>query len=394
MVEPIERTAIPDIVDPPDYKTLLSWWDAWPETRTAHLDFWARGNFARRLISRSRANRAACIVRAEYLDEMEAALKRLALLDIDVDFAWIGEMSPPQFVIVPQDVSYEDTGGWGYSACAGDSFKDCRGDREWCPSMGWAVLLPDTITDWLYEQASGFFRDGKLMVAPVSHMGLRKLPGGDAENMMQRMSNGLSLMGEQAKIESIFSIELPFIDGMSVQDAYKFQQDHKDSLTLYQGALRKIVQNSSYDSAEQLTRELVTQINEGVAELRLSDRTLGARKLLTSLGATLGTFLVTFGIRLGVDPGVAAIGSVAAAIGSLTQMSQILESRGQMRRNPFYAIWNLQKGKGPKNQFRQPPSFGYPFPPNRKKKTDPSFHWLYPPTPGWYVPTAYIRGPE
>ena len=102
------------------------------------------------------------------------------------------------------------------------------------------------------------------MVAPVSPMGLRKLPGGDAENAMQRMSNGLSLMGEQAKIKSIFSIELPLIDGMSVQDVYKFQQDHKDSLTLYQGALRKITQNSSYDSAEQLTRELVAQINEGV----------------------------------------------------------------------------------------------------------------------------------
>ncbi len=333
-------------------------------------------------------------IRVEFLDEMEAALKRLALLDIDIDFAWIGEMSPPQLVIVPQDVSYDDTGGWGYSACAGSSFKDHRGDREWCPSMGWAVLLPDTVTDWLCEQTSGFFLDGKIMVAPISHMGFRKSPGGDAENTMQRMSNGLSLMGEQAKIKSIFSIELPFIDGMSVQDVHKFQQDNKDSLTLFQGALRKIIQNSSYDSAEQLTHELVAQINEGVAELRLSDRTLGARKLITSLGATRGTFLVTFGIKLGVNPGVAAIGSIAATIASLTQMSQVLESRGQMRRNPFYAIWNLQKGKGPRNQFRQTPSFGYPRPVNRKKKTDPSFHWLYPPTPGWYLPTAYIGGPE
>jgi len=389
MLEEIDRTQIPEIVDPPDYGTLLSWWDAWPETRTAHLDFWARGNFSRRLISRKRSNRSACLVRVEFLDEMESALKRLALLDMDIDFAWVGDMSPSQLVIVPQAADYEDTGGWNYSACGGSSFNDHRGGKEWVPSMAWAELLPDMIPDWLCEQASGFFREGKLMVAPASHIGLRKSPGGNVEETIQKMSNGLSIMGEQAKIKTVFQIELPYIDGMSIQDIYKFQQDHKDSLTLFQGALRKIIQNSNSDSEEQLTRELVTQINEGVAELRLSDSTLRERKLLTTLGATLGTYLVTFGIKLGVNPGVAAIGSIGAAIASLTQMSQVLESRGQMRKNPFYAIWNLQKGNGPRNQFRRQPSFGYPIP-NKKKKDDGSFHWMYPPTPGWYNPLIYL----
>ena len=54
------------------------------------------------------------MVRAEYLDEVEAALKRLALLDLEIDFVWHGEVSGPQLVIVPQDVDYEGTGGWGY----------------------------------------------------------------------------------------------------------------------------------------------------------------------------------------------------------------------------------------------------------------------------------------
>ena len=56
------------------------------------------------------------------MDEMEAALKRLALLDIDIDFAWCGQTTQPQLVMVPQDMGYEDSEGWGYLAAAGSLF--------------------------------------------------------------------------------------------------------------------------------------------------------------------------------------------------------------------------------------------------------------------------------
>ncbi len=104
MNESSKKIELPEVITSPNYSTLLEWWDAWPEAKPAHLDFWARGNFSRRLLSRKNSQRAACIVRVEYLDEIEAALKRLALLDLEVDFAWYGEVSQPQIVIVPQDI--------------------------------------------------------------------------------------------------------------------------------------------------------------------------------------------------------------------------------------------------------------------------------------------------
>ena len=380
---------LPEVIAPPSYTTLLSWWEAWPEAKPAHLDFWARGNYTRRLLSRHSTGRTACIVRAQYIDEMEWALKRLALLDIDVDFGWCGEVSEPGIVIVPQAADYGDSGGWGYNACAGDI--DRRGGKEWCPSVGWARLLPDTVTDWLSGEASEFFRSGKVMVAPIGHIGLSKNPGAESEERLQRMSESITLMRESAKIRTVLSLELPCIEGMSLRDMHAFCEDHRDSLMIFQGALRRLLRNTPPDSEDALVRELAAEINEGVAVLRLSDKAQSARKDLTALGASVGTFLMTLGIKLGVVPGAVAAGSAGAAIGVISQISQILESRGQMRKSPFYAVWALQRGKGPKNQFRQRPSYGETsaFPAGRGK--DQRFHWLTPPTAGWSIPSV-LRG--
>ncbi len=391
MNESSKKIELPEVITSPNYSTLLEWWDAWPEAKPAHLDFWARGNFSRRLLSRRNSQRAACIVRVEYLDEIEAALKRLALLDLELDFAWYGEVSQPQLVIVPQDIDYEGTGGWGYTACAGDEIADRRGGKEWCPSIGWASLLPDSVTDWLSTDAKEFVRSGNLILAPVKHIGLLKQPGGVTEEQLQKISSSMSLMGERARIRALFNIELPFLDGMSVRDIKKFCDDYKDSLVLFQSALHKLIQKSPQESEDTLAKELVAQIKEGVAEIRLSDRTASARKMLANLGVAISSILVTVGLKLGVNPGVAAVGVTGAAIATIAQYSQILESRGQMRKNPFYAVWALQKGKGPKNRFSQQQTFGASLPPQQAKRRDiPPYHWLSPPTPGWNIPTAFV----
>lgn len=382
---------LPHAIVPPDYSTLLHWWDAWPEARPELLDFWARGNYTRRLLSRSKTNRSGCIVRVEYVDEMEAALKRLALLDIDIDFAWCGQTTQPQLVLVPQDMEYEDSGGWGYMACAGSLFSERRGGKRWCPSFGWASLLPDTVTDWLAEQARPYIQSGKIIVSPVSHIGLRRIPGDVPEEQLQKMSNSASIVREHAKIEALFDLELPYIEGMSLQDIHKFCEDHRDSLILFQNALAKLLQRSIGETPDTLSQELVSQIREGVAELRLSDRTIAARKGLTALSASIATFLVTVGITLGVGPGAAAVGSASIAWKIMDSWAKILETQGSMRKNPFYVIWTLQKGKGPKNKWHKLPfSEEFPLPSSQKPKVIPPFHWLTPPTAGWLVPSARV----
>jgi hypothetical protein len=251
--------------------------------------------------------------------------------------------------------------------------------------------LPDTVTDWLAGQARPYIQSGKIIVSPVSHIGLRRIPGDVPEEQLQKMSNSASMVRESAKIKALFDLELPYIEGMSVQDIHKFCEDHRDSLILFQNALAKLLQRSIGETTDAISQELVSQIREGVAELRLSDRTIAARKGVTALGASIATFLVTVGIELGVGPGAAAIGSTGAAMATLNFWSQILDTRDSMRKNPFYVIWALQKGKGPRNKWHKLPfSREFPLPSYQKPKVIPPFHWLTPPTAGWLVPSAKV----
>jgi len=379
-----------DITEP-QYETLTSWWDAWPEARPAHLDFWARGNYSSRVLNRARTGRSSLLVRVAFLDELESALKRLALLDSQIDFVWCGSTSGEQLVIVPQDVDYEGNGGWGYNACAGDEIADRRGGKEWCPSVGWASLLPDSVTDWLADKARPYVETGRVMVCPAGHIGLTPYPGGPGEENLQRISNAASILRERAKLQTLFRLELPCLEGMSIADVYRFTEDQADSLLLFRNALSTLLTSSiDPNCSEMLCKELVSAIDQGVAELRLSDRALRARRTLAALGAGIGTFLVTLGVKLGVPLGSAAIGSTAAAIASINLFAQTVEAEGAMRKSPFYAIWALEKGKRRRGSFRNQSTFMASSVKRVKKKDIPPFHWMGPPSAGWNVPTAFV----
>jgi len=388
----ISSSPKPEEIAAPDYVTLADWWNAWPEYRPEMLDFWARGNFTRRLLSRRETGATACVVRVQYLDELEAALKRLALLGIEIDFAWSGPVSGERLVIAPQDIDYEDAGGWGYSACSGDRFGEERAGKEWCPSLGWGSLLPDTITDWLANEAQSFVRDGHVLVCPIENMGLRAKPSKASELHLQRSANSVSVVSTMKSIETLCKIDLPVLEGMSIQDTFSFCQDNRDSLILFQGALRKLLKNDPSDQSEIVTKHLISQIREGVAELQLSGATLRTRKTLTALGASISTFGVTFGLSYGLGVGPAALGSVAAAMATLALWDRNIESEGALRKNPYFILWKLQGGRVGKPEFRPRPALEALLSSRGKPKVLPPYHWLSPPSGGWNIPTVF-RGP-
>jgi hypothetical protein len=385
---------LPMNILPPSYSTLVDWWKAWPQAKPELLDFWARGNFTRRLISRNTSHKSACIIGVDSLYETEDALKRLALLDLDLDFAWHGEVSKPVMTFVPQAMDYGDSGGWGYITCVGDEIINRKSKKEWCPAIGWASLLPDNIVDWMASDAKEFLNSGRIIVAPAKHIGLVKNPYDKNEKKLQELSNSISITRENAKIKSIFNIELPYLDNMPIQDIYKFTIDYKDSLCLFQNALNDLIREAPENIEDNLAKDLVSQINQGVAELRLSSKTHGARKLLSNIGASIS--ILPLGIVIGLqlsqnnllNPITAATTLSATAVQMINLYSQILKSRGQMRKNPFYAIWALQKRKGPKNKFSQR---------NNNIVTNsqkslwkgpiPQYHWMSPPTAGWLIPS-------
>jgi hypothetical protein len=169
----------------------------------------------------------------------------------------------------------------------------------------------------------------------------------------------------------------------------KSREDEQDSFVIFQSALRKLLHDTDAETPEAIKNELLQAIQEGVAELRLSDRTLKARKSLTVLGASLTTFCVTIGLNVGLNPGVAAIASGAGATATLALWHQLLESEGKLRQHPFYIAWVLQgikrRGRSPLQKRKLQAKV------MRKQQGDvPPYHWLAPPTAGWGIPTAYV----
>ena len=382
------------LIDPPEYGTLLSWWDSWPQARPELLDFWARGNFARRVLSRGTRKQAACLVRVRYIDELDAALKRLALLGIEVDFAWTGSVTAPGLVLAPQHVDYEDSGGWGYITAAGDEMADDRGNLDWCPALGVASLLPDTVTDWLAEEAAEFLSSGKLLVCPVDNIGLLTVPSQESEMNFGTVANSMSLLNTASLAKVIFELELPMLEGISVRDTYRFCQDHRDSLTRFQTALGKLLDEDAEMDDTRLSK-VVAEIRDSVAELRLSHGSLSLRKQLTALGASISAFGITVGVQLGLAPAAATVGSVAAAIGIMGLWHRNIEAEAGLRAKPYYALWKLEGHGTTKPGWRSRPwstkldRIAATTPPLSENQPPP-YHWLTEPTAGWDIPTGFM----
>lgn len=380
----------PEHVPPPDYATLLRWWDAWPEARPELLDFWARGNFTRRILSRRDTEKFSCIVRVSSKSEMKTAVARLALLNVDIDVVWTGSVSDPALVIVPQEDDFEDTGGWGYTTCAADRISDRRGGCDWTPAMSWASLLPSGVTEWLATDARGLLQDGHLIVAPVEHLGLSGQPGSEAEATLQALSHGASLAqpaagGSRRGVQ----LELPYVRGLPISTIEEICQGEGDSLVLLQTAVQKLLSARPNTDSIDTLGELIGEIREGVAELRLSDRSRRTRNLLATLGGSIGTFIITVGVQLGATPSAAVLGSLGAAMATLGLWARAYDVDETMQKSPFYLLWKLGKIKTKKRRSQRA----------RLKKSNiscgaeiPPYHWLAPPTAGWRIPTVIRAG--
>lgn len=381
----------------PDYNILLNWWDAWPSVRPELLDFWARGNFTRRLFSRIPRKDRSLLVRVRYLDEIETALKRLALLGMEVDFAWGGAVSSPSLVMVPQHIDYEDSGGWGYMTASGDELVDSQGRREWCPALSIASLLPDTVTDWLAVEARGFLQSGQLMVCPIENIGLLESPGHLSEEHFKQIANATSFIKNASLAKVIFELDLPRLDGMSIMDTYKFCVEFKDSLTRFQTAIGKLLGDDHTTLDEPKLSNIIAEVKDSIAELRLSGSSLAARKRLTALGASIAMSGIALGVYyLGVQPGVAVMGGVASAIATLGLWHRNIEAEAGLRTKPYYAVWQLQGNIGPQPEWRPRPSqwkmldcIKANTPPTSEKMLSP-YHWLTSPTAGWAIPTGFV----
>ncbi len=369
-------------VSRPNYSKLIEWWSQWPEARPEFLDFWARGGYVQRSLWRQDNPNPALTIGVRYIDEIEYAIRNLALLGVEIDFIWVGDVSSTSLVLVPQDVDYEGVGGWGYTTCSGDRINDARGGREWVPAMAWAQMMPDTVTDWIFENAVGFFENGQAFIAPAESVGLSRNIEKAVSRPYENFNQTKTVFDPRVASDVIANLDMPKIEGMSMRDLSAFCRDHVDELSNFRNAIGNLL-----TSPEGSFDRCLVEINDAVREMESSNSYASMRKSVIGVGAVLATF------NLGLAEGIAAkaLGAGFAAHSALQWWCEKTIANREARSKPFWPVWKLSKGKT-RGEFTkgrkgfQAGSFPMNSPNNQIS------HWLAPPVSGWSIPSA-IRVP-
>jgi hypothetical protein len=94
-------------VSEPSYEGVMDWMRS-SGGRSVIFDFWARGNYTRRLIFQRNKGIQPLLVKVSYVDEMRWAYRRLALLGLPVEFIYSGDIPETSKVVhvdrLPRDM--------------------------------------------------------------------------------------------------------------------------------------------------------------------------------------------------------------------------------------------------------------------------------------------------
>lgn len=366
---------------PPCYEEVLDWMQR-IGFRSASLDYWARGNYARRIVHHQETGLRPLLVPVTTVEEMRWAYRRLALLDQPVEFLWEGGLTQPLKVLHlhPADSNDMWDAGWGYIAGLGTRVTH-RG-KLWSPVLGYARLMPETVPKWIVSEFPEHFKQGKLFVAPAELVGV---PSSSDElgTAFETLIGAVPLHTTPAA-DSILQMQLPVLDNLKPDQFTRFLKDNSIELERLRFAFRKLI--ASHTTTD--IKSIVEELNYETSELTLSERYHSFRTRVIRLGGVVGTTSAAIGAAVGAATGsitaavVAAAGGVAAA-GLCECFRESAEHNLSLRQNPFYILWSLGSQSGKPIGVKDPLLHKHQKRSAAPRNTgDGYFHWLAPPRPG------------
>ncbi|MHB1095631.1 MAG: hypothetical protein ACYC3F_05620 [Gemmatimonadaceae bacterium] len=366
----------------PDYPRLLEWMQS-IGGRAASLDFWARGNYARRLASLRAEGKTPVLVRARTIGEMRWAYRRLALLGTPVEFLWDGRLTPPLKVLHLHPGNDDDRwdAGWGYITTLARVAKTRRG--HWCPVLGYARLMPEAVPNWIVNEVAPAFAAGDVFVTPSALVGT---PPGDPHlnDAFEAVLGGLPVRSDEPA-SAMLQLDLPLLDRLSPRDFQSLLADNGVELDRLRFAWRRLVSGVASSSAD----DIISELNYEVSELALADRYSSFRARVTRLGGVVAVTSAAVGAAATATAGdvLQAVG-VAAAGAAAAGLCEVLRGRSEreleVRRNPLFLLWRLGSEDGSKIFTKVPkllPVQNRTDAPIRLGE-DGYFHWLAPPEAG------------
>jgi len=367
-------------VTEPSYKNVLNQMKIQGD-RNVIFDFWARGNYLRRIINHRNHNIHPLIVEVNEVNQARWAYRRLALLGLPVDFIYPSketEVIKLLSAMTPSDDFIIDA-GWGYLAFP-TNMKYKKKEVTWLISN--ARLLPEPFLDWIVDEVSQDFIDGQVFIAPDMNIGVDIQQSPLSLKHLSAVSFGLPISASYALAKVTFDLELPFIDQMNQENFKKFLSEHEDDLYQFRTAFRKLIL-AQKDSENQL-HEVIDELKSEIAELTKSNKFSKIRKDIIGLGGVLSVFVTSLTAVQNPDP-IASLHTIAGAAGLslLALWNESLALNQKMAENPYFLLWKLGITKPSKIKQKEVMSIkAIPQIQPKKLEVPEAHHWLCPPTPG------------
>lgn len=371
-------------VSAPSYENVMEWMRGCGGRHVA-FDFWARGNYTRRLIYQRSRGIEPLLVPVSYVDEMRWAHRRLALLGVPVEFVYCGEVSESGKILHADYVSDDFLwdAGWGYIA----TISKMKG-RYVAWLIGHADLMPESLLDWLVDEASEDFVEGKVFVSPAELVGIDPRFLDEGLSRLAGITRGAPMTSDYEVTKAALELNMPYLDNMSPHAFRKFLGDYEGELVRFQRAFRNIV--TAREKSEQQLKDYIEELKHEIAELTVAAKHEGTRKNILKLGGMLGTFTASFALAVQTQSSsvlsiAGAAGMGAAAVGLLDLWKQATEREQKMAANPYFILWKL--GMSRPSEVKRTSKVSLVKPPNlspEQFKLNAAHHWLCPPTAGVY----------
>lgn len=345
--------------------------------RAGLFDFWARGNYTRRLLHLRQHNVHPLLVRVSSADEMRWAHRRLSLVGPPIDFVYVGPLAGPTRCVHVLSLPHEHLwdAGWGYIAT------QWKAKGKYAAMLvGTARLMPEQVVEWLTIEAEDDFRDGNIFVAPSELIGIDSAAA-DALAPVAAIAGGATLEPQIAPAIAALELDIPFLDKLSSRAYKRFVRDHESELVRFRHAFGRLVSETARD--EEQLRDWIDEVTAEVADMTLSDKFSRLRREIVSAGGGLGVLTACAGLFVATPTPILAAGAGAAGAALIDLWKQSLERRAARSSSRLSLLWNLgiQRASAVRRARRVHVS---PVQPQRSGDAQPpiSHHWLCPPTNG------------
>lgn len=220
---------------------------------------------------------------------------------------------------------------------------------------GWDYnSIPNEFLNWIAGSGRRYMKTGRVVYAPF-------IPSLEIE--LEFLRNGISLPDSfnatpcfhqtydwlaNDQLNALFSLKLPFLDGLDIDQISKIKEDHRDEFSSFSRVLLDSINGiKAALGTEEFLREVrriqTNQIDAGLSDVAKTVKRLEAMSSLKKKGILVGLLGLNAAAWLGGPvPGILS-GLAASGVAMVMEKAAQMKEQGELRGKSSYFLWKLQQ---------------------------------------------------